>query len=417
MQKKNKNLLVALMCGVTLASSTAIASDLVNPQKVSVKAATNSVSARSYGVDVASYQSSNLSSMAVQGGQFAIVKVSEGTSYQNPKASAQIQSAIANNMMPMAYHFATFGSNSSMATAQANYAVSSAKAMGLPDGSYIACDWEAGQGNNINNGKNPSANAILAFMNTVKQAGFQPLLYSGAYLLKNNINTSTILAQYPNSLWVASYAQSGRIDNANFNYFPSMDGIAIWQFTDNWRGLNVDGNITLLPLSMNSSANASANSSASSSTQQQEQSSQTPTQNISQAASSSSNVQKTENTEVKSYKTIMHKAIVYDKNGQSTGRSIGAYNTITVYGGLVKIGSKNCYKIGDNQYVVVGNVDGTSRVLSHNAYVYNNKGYRVWSMGKLYRGTPLKTYGSRMRIKGKAYYRINKNRYVKVGNF
>lgn len=411
MQKKSKKILAALLCGVALTGEAGLVSQgLVS--SISVKAATTSVSARSYGVDVASYQSSNLSSMAAQGGQFAIVKVSEGTSYQNPKAANQIQSALANNMMPMAYHFATFGSNSSKAVSEANYAISSAKAIGLPSGSYIACDWEAGQGNAINNGKNPSANAIVAFMNTIKQAGFQPLLYSGAYLLKNNINTSTILAQYPNSLWVASYAQSGRTDNANFNYFPSMDGIAIWQFTDNWRGLSVDGNITLLPLAMNSAASSSAQTSSTTTTTQQ-----TPTQNISQAASSATNVQKTESSEVKSYKTIMHKALIYDKNGHSTGNAIGAYAPITVYGGLVKIGSKNYYKIGDNQYVVVGNVDGTSRTLKHNAYVYNNKGRRVWSSGKLYRGTPLKTYGSRMRINNKSYYRINRNRYVKVGNF
>ena len=27
-----------------------------------------------------------------------------------------------------------------------------------------------------------------------------------------------------------------------------MDNVAIWQFTDNWRGLNVDGNISLIDL-------------------------------------------------------------------------------------------------------------------------------------------------------------------------
>ena len=248
MQKRNKKLLGILACAASLSGVAAGAVQVSKANISEVKAATNSVGSRQLGVDVASYQSNDMSGFSNSGSQFAIVKVSEGTNYRNPKASSQISSALKNNMMPMAYHFATFGANSSAAVAEANYAVSSAKALGLPSGSYIACDWESGQSNNISSGKNPSANAILAFMKQIQQSGYKPLLYSGAYLLNNNINTSTILSQFPNSLWVASYAQAGRIDNPNFNYFPSMDGVAIWQFTDNWCGLNVDGNISLIDL-------------------------------------------------------------------------------------------------------------------------------------------------------------------------
>ena len=33
------------------------------------------------------------------------------------------------------------------------------------------------------------------------------------------------------------------------SYFPGIsDGIAIWQFCDDWLGLNVDGDYTVLPL-------------------------------------------------------------------------------------------------------------------------------------------------------------------------
>lgn len=39
----------------------------------------------------------------------------------------------------MGYHFATFSSNASLAKSEAKYAVSSAKALGLPKGSYLAC--------------------------------------------------------------------------------------------------------------------------------------------------------------------------------------------------------------------------------------------------------------------------------------
>lgn len=221
-------------------------------QHVRVLPQSNEVAARSYGVDVSSYQGTDMSGYARNGARYAIVKTSEGTSYRNPRAAGQIASAKANDMMVMAYHFATFGSNASAAVSEANYAVSSARAMGLPSGSYMACDWETGDGNYVNGGRDANTTAVMAFMSQVRNAGYLPLIYSGAYLLRNNLNVDTINRSFPTSIWAASYATSGEIDTPDFDYFPSMNGVAIWQFTDNWRGMYVDGNISLVPL--NSSA-------------------------------------------------------------------------------------------------------------------------------------------------------------------
>ena len=85
-------------------------------------------------------------------------------------------------------------------------------------------------------------------MTEIKKAGYKVGLYSGASVLRNNVDASTIVKKYGTCLWVASYATMGRIDTPNFGYFPSMDGVAMWQFTDNWHGLGVDGNITLIDL-------------------------------------------------------------------------------------------------------------------------------------------------------------------------
>lgn len=392
----NKRILLTLAsAGVLATTAVGIVTNPVNIKMEQVQAAKTSVSSRSYGVDVASYQSTDLSKNAKSGAQFAIVKVSEGTSYQNPNAKGQIASAKANNMMPMAYHFATFGANKSAAVSEAQYAVSSAKKFGLPAGSYIACDWETGSGNNVNGGKSASSAAILAFMDKISASGYKPLLYSGAYLLRNNVNTATILKKYPDSLWVASYATTGRIDEPNFNYFPSMDGVAIWQFTDNWRGQSVDGNISLLPLSYNTA------------------SSQAPKLSKTNTDQSS--------TTIKTTKTVMHKSLVYDKNGKSLGKYRSAYTKITVIGGAVTINGKAYYQIGDNQYVKVNNVDGMSRKLTHNAYVYNNRGKRIYTHGKkFYKGNSKVTFGGSMKIKdgtNKKYYRIAKNAYIKAANF
>lgn len=208
------------------------------------------VAKRSYGVDVSSFQDADLSQFANLGAKFAVVKLSEGLDYRNPKAQAQINSAKDNGMMVSGYHYARFSANSGVAVQEGNYAVNSAVAVGLPKGSYLACDWETGSGNVTNQGYEASANAILAFLDVIVDAGYKPLLYSGASLLKNNINTTKVLAKYPNSLWVAAYPLGNGVpaSEPDFGYFPSMDGVAIWQFTDNWRDLKVDGNISLIDL-------------------------------------------------------------------------------------------------------------------------------------------------------------------------
>lgn len=247
MFKRNKKL-ISLLCASLLATGGIglLNNNLHANQSQTVQAKT--VKKRSYGVDVSVYQSSSVKAAKRAGAKFAIVKVSEGTGYRNPKARAQIKSAKANGVLPMAYHFALFGGNSSRAKAEARYAVKSAKAFGLGKKSYIACDWETGDGNNVNGSKSRNTAAVKAFMKQVKSSGYKPLLYSGAYLLRAKINSSSVTKSYPNSLWVASYATMGRINKPNFRYFPSMNGVAIWQFTDNWRGLSVDGNISLITL-------------------------------------------------------------------------------------------------------------------------------------------------------------------------
>lgn len=206
------------------------------------------VAKRSYGVDVSSFQSSDSTQFAKAGAKFAIVKVSEGLDYRNPKAQSQVSTAKANGMLPMAYHYGRFSDNRNVAVQEGNYAVNSAKAVGLNAGSYLALDYEQGSGNETGGDAGTNTTAILAFLDTIVSAGYQPLIYSGAALLKSKINTGKILAKYPNCLWVASYPVSGATSESNFIYFPSMNGVAIWQFTDNWRGLNVDGNISLIDL-------------------------------------------------------------------------------------------------------------------------------------------------------------------------
>ena len=121
---------------------------------------------------------------------------------------------------------------------------------------------------------------------------------------------------------------------------------------------------------------------------------------------------------------IMHIATIYDKNGKATHEpALRAYNTVSVVSEPVSLKDEKgndagkFYKLaGKDQYIKVGNVDGTSRSLKHNSYVYKSTGKRN---GKkvLKKGSSVTTYGKSFMIAGHQMYRIGKNQYVKKANF
>lgn len=84
------------------------------------------------GVDVASYQAANFST---RGLDFAFIKITEGTSYTNPKWHAQRETARDAGLVTGFYHFVRPGSM----TAQADYFLSK---ITLRAGDILALDWE-----------------------------------------------------------------------------------------------------------------------------------------------------------------------------------------------------------------------------------------------------------------------------------
>ena len=120
-------------------------------------------------------------------------------------------------------------------------------------------------------------------------------------------------------------------------------------------------------------------------------------------------------------KTVMHNSYIYDKDHKRVGTNmLRAYSTVEVIGAATKLADGSLvYSIGDNQYVMADNIDGTSRTLSHNAYVYKTSKKRA-NRKVLKAGSQVTTFGSPYTFKnGKAYYRIGgpAKQYVKVANF
>ena len=203
---------------------------------------------KEYLVDVSAYQGTSMAQYHSRGATGILVKGTEGQWYRNPLAVKQIASAHYHHMWVHMYHFANFGHSVHQAKMEARACLAEAKHLNISKKRYIFCDWEASAQNYIQGSRLANTKAILAFMTEIKKAGYKVGLYSGASVLRNNVDASTIVKKYGACLWVASYATMGRIDTPNFGYFPSMDGVAMWQFTDNWHGLGVDGNITLIDL-------------------------------------------------------------------------------------------------------------------------------------------------------------------------
>ena len=120
-------------------------------------------------------------------------------------------------------------------------------------------------------------------------------------------------------------------------------------------------------------------------------------------------------------KKVMHNAFIYDKDHKRVGtKTLAAYSNVNVYGAATKLADGSLvYQIGDNEYVMADNIDGTVRTLTHNAYVYKTSTKRA-DRRVLRKGAKVTTYGAPYTFKnGKAYYRIGgpAKQYVKVANF
>ncbi len=121
-----------------------------------------------------------------------------------------------------------------------------------PKGSIVAIDFEGGASSN----KQANTDAILYGMRRIKAAGYTPMLYSGKPFLLANAYYQQVIKEFPDSLWIAAYASNSVTNTPNYNYFPTMDGVAIWQFTSNYIAGGLDGNVDLTGITDNGYTNS-----------------------------------------------------------------------------------------------------------------------------------------------------------------
>lgn len=121
-----------------------------------------------------------------------------------------------------------------------------------PKGSIVALDFESGAGAS----KQANTDTILYGMRRIKQAGFTPMYYSYKPFTMDNVYYKQILAEFPDSLWIAAYPSYNVTPSPLYDYFPAMDGVAIWQFTSTYIAGGLDGNVDLTGITDNGYTNA-----------------------------------------------------------------------------------------------------------------------------------------------------------------
>ncbi|MFK4917184.1 MULTISPECIES: LysM peptidoglycan-binding domain-containing protein [Lactococcus] len=116
-----------------------------------------------------------------------------------------------------------------------------------PKGSIVALDYESG----ASGSKQANTDAILYGMRRVKEAGYTPMYYSYKPYTIANVDYKRIIKEFPGSLWIAEYPNYEVTPTPNWNFFPSMDDIGIFQFTSTYVSGGLDGNIDLTGITDN----------------------------------------------------------------------------------------------------------------------------------------------------------------------
>ena len=127
------------------------------------------------------------------------------------------------------------------------------------------------------------------------------------------------------------------------------------------------------------------------------------------------NSQAEDNDIVKLPRKVLCSIQVYDQNGSPIkGFVLKPGLTVETYG-IETINNKKFYKLGQNMFANIIDIEGNKKKIAHNSFVYNKKGKRIRKL-LVKKGKSVRVYGNPIKIKKKLYYVIDKNKYIKVNN-
>ena len=206
----------------------------------------NAQASRAQGTDLSRYQGYT----AVKGqasDEFAISQIggiNTGGIYTQATYQAQVATGIAQGLRMHTYIWYQVGGDKQAAKQCMDYFLPRIQ---TPKGSIIALDYEDGASCD----QSANTDAIIYGMRRIADAGYTPVYYSYKPYTLAHVDYKRILAEYPGSLWIAAYKDYNVTTTPDYAYFPSMDGVGMWQFTSCYRGGGLDGNVDLTNITQN----------------------------------------------------------------------------------------------------------------------------------------------------------------------
>lgn len=200
------------------------------------------------GTDQAIYQTNN-GKVGYSSDKFTLLQVggSQGGGYYSQSTyTGQVQASKQRGLRVHSYLWYGVGGSTElgikaverfMPTIQAN----------TPKGSIVALDYEDGASTNIQ----ANTNAIIAGMDRIAAHGYTPMYYSYKPYTLAHVYYQQIIKKYPGSLWIAAYPNYLVTPKPNYAVFPTMDGVALYQFTSTYVAGGLDGNVDLTGITDN----------------------------------------------------------------------------------------------------------------------------------------------------------------------
>lgn len=212
-------------------------------QKQAPKAVT---SVRSQGVDWSKYQGYN-GVKGYKNDQFAIAQIGGsygGTFINQATYNSQVSSALSQGMRAHTYIWYGVGGSTQLGRECLNYYLPRIK---TPKGSIVALDYEDGASGSIED----NTDAIITGMQQIKNAGYTPMYYSYKPYTLAHVDYKRIVQKFGTCLWIAAYPDYLVRSVPYWGVFPTMDGVAIYQFTSTYISGGLDGNIDLTGITHN----------------------------------------------------------------------------------------------------------------------------------------------------------------------
>lgn len=183
----------------------------------------NSTVPRVDAVDVASYQNwmtqADYNQLKKLGVKAVIIKASEGSTYANPYASAQVKYAKNAGLQISVYHFARF-TNTQTAQSEAAFTAKTINSLGLPKNTLIFADMEADETNLTSVGNN-----LTSFWQKISTSGYtNHAVYTGL-LFGDNYSTRVTNTVGKDDTWWAQYPYTPTSTNLLHREYGA------WQFS------------------------------------------------------------------------------------------------------------------------------------------------------------------------------------------